>query len=106
MKTQNTTQPQKRARTQNGLARLIVCIVGFALITASAIAVVHMRTSEMHAGYALHALMQKKARLVQERAKLNLEISALIRPERLERLAPKFDLVPPRSERVLIGGSK
>jgi cell division protein FtsL len=83
------------------LGVLLAAIVGAAMITGSLIFVVASRTSEIKAGYALHALHQQRARLARQRSELRLEIAALTRPERLAQLAPRLGLAPPTRAQVL-----
>jgi cell division protein FtsL len=76
-------------------ARLLtVTVLGAALVVSSLVFLVWVRMAEMQAGYRLYSLQREKVALRQERSKLELELAALRRPERLARAAKDLGLGP------------
>lgn len=85
-------------------AMLLAAIVGASLVVGSVVVLAWVRMAEVQAGYEVYRLQRDKVRLRQERSALEVEIAALRRPDRLQRLAERYGLEAPPQERVLRAG--
>lgn len=80
---------------------LVASIVGASLVLVSALFFVWLRMTEVQSGYEVYRLQRDKVRLRQERSALEVEIAALRRPDRLQKMASQFGLIPPSAARIL-----
>lgn len=88
--------------TLHGLPTLVGAILGAGLITASLIFFVWVKMAQVQAGYAIHALQTEAMKQRQERSSLEVEVSALRRPERLRQIAvSRLGMAPPKPEQLL-----
>lgn len=86
----------------SGALTLVSAIVGVGLITASLIFLVWVKMVQVQAGYAIHALQTEAMKLRQERSTLEVEVSALKRPERLRRIAvERLGMAPPAPHQLV-----
>jgi hypothetical protein len=73
-----------------------------AAVAALLICLLMPRAFEMVAGYRIHALAAEHARLVNQRAIVNLEEAQLRSPDRLQQLARDLHLVTPDPQKVVM----
>jgi hypothetical protein len=81
-----------RARRTAVSAAGLMCVLAV-LLTAS----VAPRVANYFAGYRIEALRQERQRLIDERMVLDVEEAKMLRLDRLEELARKRGLVPPKT---------
>lgn len=99
--------PAVASRSASGLVVLVCAIVSAALVTASLIFLVWVKMSQVQLGYDIHRLQNELVKLRQEKSTLEVEVSALRRPERLLRLAAeRLDLRPPRPNQLIVIGAR
>jgi cell division protein FtsL len=82
-------------------AALLAWVVGAALVAASLVVLVQVRTAQLKNGYELYALSRAKAQLLEDRSRLEVEVAALKRPDRLARKAAELGLGPARPDQVI-----
>lgn len=87
---------------RNDLALVLAAALGATLVAASLLVLVGVRVAQVQTGYRVHDLRGELVRLRQERAALDVEKGALLRPARLAQLArTTLDLVPVDAARAL-----
>ena len=100
------TWPPRPARAKGSDLRLVlVASCAAALVTASLVCLVLVRTATVDTGYRVHDRRAAQARLRDERAALELERATLLRPSRLSAEAGRLGLAPVRADRVVAGGA-
>ncbi len=73
----------------------VLCLGSMLMLTASRIETTRLR-------YELSELHQLRQGLIADVGRLNLEISAVARPQRIEKLARAMGLIVPRGDQVLV----
>jgi hypothetical protein len=87
--------------TRSDLALVLAAALAATLLAASLLLLVGVRVAQVQSGYRVHELRSELVRLRQERAALDVEKGALVRPTRLAQLArARLDLVPVSPGRV------
>jgi cell division protein FtsL len=93
--------------SSSGPIVLVSAIMSAALVTASLIFLVWVKMSQVQLGYEIHRQQSDLVKLRQEKNALEVEVSALRRPERLLRLAAeRLDLHPPRPDQLIVVGQR
>lgn len=88
--------------SRNDLALVLTAALAATMLAASLLLLVGVRTAQVQTGYRVHDLRSELIRIRQERASLDVEKAALLRPSRLAELArTQLDLVPVDASRVL-----
>lgn len=102
------SDPPSRRLTGNerlsprALVKLVSAVVGASMITGALTFLVWLKIEQVQAGYSIFALQMRLVELRQEQSALEVERSALKRPERLSRLAhTELGLYPVRPEQIL-----
>jgi len=90
------------ASSSSGPVVLAASIVSAACVTASLVFLVWVKMTQVQVGYDIHRQQTDLVKLRQEKSALEVEVSALRRPERLMRLArERLDLAPPRPDQIV-----
>lgn len=106
---------RRRRRPQRGrLVRFVVDVLGLhrlgpvgtavlvaAPVVAAALFYVWTHVHTVRLGYALSKAGDQHQKLVEEKRTLELDVAALKAPERLETMAKKYELAPPKPEQVI-----
>ncbi len=108
------SDPPSRRLTGNerlsprALLKLVSAVLGASLITGALTFLVWLKIEQVQAGYSIFALQMRLLELRQEQSALQVERTALRRPERLSRLAQqKLGLFPVRPDQVIdVDGGK
>lgn len=99
------TWPPKPTRGRSSDLRLVLAAASAAaLVSASLVGLVLVRTAAVDAGYRVHDRRAAIARLRDERAALELERAMLLRPTRLSAEAERLGMGPAQAEQVIGGG--
>ncbi len=73
--------------SHHDLRIIAASLLGAGLLAASLLLLVFVRVGQTRAGYDVHDLRSERARLLQERAALEVERASLLRPARLAQWA-------------------
>lgn len=85
-----------------GVPVLVASLFAAALVTAAVVFLVWVKMVQVQAGYRIHELQREVVDLRQERSALEVEVSALRRPDRLDRVGrERLGLFPPRPDQIL-----
>ncbi|MDP2345380.1 MAG: cell division protein FtsL [Deltaproteobacteria bacterium] len=87
-----------------GLALPLAFMAVAVVVTAALVGFVRVKSAQLEVGYRIHDLRQELVTLEQQRSALEVERTALLRPNRLAHLAvTELGLVPPAIQTTIMG---
>ena len=92
----------RKAVDRRGLSIFASAVCACALVFGAALFHAWVRTGVTEAGYHLSRLSLEQQKLLRERDRLTLQAAQLLRPARIEELARKAGMGPPRSDQVIV----